>query len=66
MTYKYIPLTYWNRATVISLFKKTKSGTMKGPDNVSIKTLKSCASALGSVFQNIFNGSLTSNYVPRV
>ena len=55
-----------NASVVESLFTKLDVKKLAGPDSISGKLLKVCASQLCSVFANLFNWSLRECCVPSV
>ena len=55
-----------NASVVESLFTKLNVKKAAGPDRISGKLLKVCASQLCSVFANLFNWSLRECCVPSV
>ena len=54
------------RSLVESTFRRLKIGKAAGPDNISARLLKTCASQLSYVFCKLFNWSLNESTVPSV
>ena len=53
-------------STVTKILKQTKVNKSPGPDNISGRVLKSCASQLSEIFKVIFTQSLQLQTVPKV
>ena len=49
-----------------SFFRRLKIRKAAGPDNISARLLKTCASQLSDVFCKLFNWSLNDSTVPSV
>lgn len=50
--------------SVVNIFKHCKAKTSLGPDNIGSRVLSCCTEQLGSIFNYIFNQSLSQQKVP--
>ena len=62
-----VSVTKWNaRSLVESTFRRVKIRKAAGPDNISARLLKTCASQLSYGFCKLFSWSLNDSTVPSV